>query len=162
MVFPVTDGAVLLKLALYAEFHLQYFLKLKKIQQYYDVRFSKFDFSEINAQNIETVNHLIEIMDGKEIRSDIGNGAVQLTYDDINLYKKENMRMYLKRKNLIESTNFPVKEILHGTEINIGFAKLRAEGIEFLNTKQLLNGNKIPVQFKCRELWISYHRKKSN
>ena len=80
----------------YAKFHLNYFEKLKAIERYFEVRFTKFDFAEINNGNIWKVNTLFDITQGREFQK-LPDPKYQVLLEPGNeeIYKIENLRKYL-------------------------------------------------------------------
>jgi hypothetical protein len=141
-----------------ADFFLDYFTKIKSIEQHYKIRFSNISIHSVTDSVIEQVELLVAVINGEKLEYEWYN---ELTMDLID-GSDENIEQ-LKKANEVNSSVIAHHKVeekidLHGHEINVGF-----KTVEFLesyvsNLQQIIDKEEEIVRMKsrCNKILVSY------
>lgn len=104
------------------EFFLQYFKKLKRIENYYDFQFGNFDLNSIDNVSNTYVNNLITLIDNKSIEY-VFDVEIAFNYEDLNIDFANRMLNGEKGDELSIVKQYLKEEkiILHNKTIVLGF-----------------------------------------
>src|SRR5690606_23133419 len=108
-----------------ASFLLEYFRKLKKIENFYHLRFSEVEINSITQNTINSVNRIVDVVEGNVIIEDC-NEEFEIEFDSFH----ESVLEILKKNSVLKEPIEAVYSneeiiILHGRKINLGYRKVR-------------------------------------
>lgn len=143
----------------HADYFLKYFIKLKTIEQYFNIRFKNFSYNEINDTTVEDAEILISVIENKTIEYD---------WDDtLNMTLEENFTDDAIAQFIeAETKNSPLASFhqeaevikIHGHEINIGYKKAEFQDIYVTNLESLIKrqDNIVRIKSRTKKINISY------
>lgn len=137
----------------YARNFLEYFLKLKKIENHYNVKFGKFKFDSISENNEQILNKIISVINNECIELDWnGYYKVELNESDRKIFISENFG------DPIFPYQNPEIIKLHNIDINIGYKIVQLPNSVIINKKEILSKVTKIAKFKSsvNKLLIRY------
>ncbi len=139
-------------------FFLNYFNNLKKIEQYYKLRFSNISIHSVTDSVIKKVELLITVINGEKVEYDWNDELTLNLFDGYD----ENIEQ-LRQVNEINApvvAHHKVEEIidLHGHEINIGYKKVEFLESYVSNLQEIIDMKEdvVKMKSKCDKILISY------
>ncbi len=142
-----------------AVFFLKYFENLKKIENFYKVRFANIHIDEINDSAVKTVEFIVSVLENEYLTLDWDD---ELTFTLIEGYSDE----HTHQLENMDKLNTPVvaqyeaeeKIELHGREINLGYKKMAFQDIFIINLVDILNkkDNIARVKSRSKKVYVSY------
>lgn len=138
-------------------FYLNYFEKLKEIEEHFHVRFSNFASNTINTESIRLVTSIIANIKKEDYAGD-ANAIITVTFEDA---IPETTLALLKKLNNnpapISLCGTRITE-LHKQKINIGAIKIDVLNACIINLKPVLKGKtkEIKVRSRSGDVFISF------
>lgn len=146
-----------------ANFLLDYFNKLKTIEQYFNVHFSDVEFDSIDDSTVDKIELMMSVIKGEKIKY-IWNDELLMTL--IENYPDEIVKQFeqVDEINTPVVTNYNVEEIieLHGQDINVGFKKIEFPNPFIVNLQSIIDRkeNVVRIKSKSKEMIVSYSKTK--
>lgn len=128
-----------------AQNNLKYFDKLYAIEQYYNVRFRNFNYSDIKNE-FQKVNKAYKISKGEMIINSAGEGSLSINNDF-----KERLPLFINFKPSFTVTYSPENIEVHGQILNLGYKTVVIEGVEIiddLNSIILREETELKIKFE--------------
>lgn len=163
-VYPITGQAfnkaipIMEPLQNEANFFLDYFTKLKSIEQHYKVRFSEISLHSVTDSVIEQVNLITSVINGEKIESE--------WHDELTMDLIDNSDVSIEQLKKVNQVNSPIianhkveeKIVLHGHEINIGYKRVEFLESYVSNLQKIIDKEEEIVRMKsrCNKILISY------
>lgn len=139
------------------KFYLEYFRKMKIVEQYYRVMFNSVRYADVNASTFKTLELIISHINNQWLGNVRGfTISVSGKSDDRN----ENVLEFAGRKPALIGINDQISVKLHGMEFAVGQALFRIQDPLVTNKKSYINGldSKITLKSKTNKVQIRYVR----
>ena len=146
-----------------AEYFLNYFINLKRIEKHFGIRFSNININTISKSTYNAVTEIISAIDGQTVEY---NWNEELTMDLIENYPEE----AIEQLKAVNETKSPVgafqqhEEIieLHGHEINLGYKKVEFPDSFVTNLQAIIDRkeNIVRIRSHTKKMLVSYSKKK--
>lgn len=144
-----------------AQYFLEYFENLKRIEQHYNIRFSEISITSINNETDNLVLKVINIIEGNTMTFD-WNDELQMELLDFKNSTIEQLEMVNKIHAPVEANNTQEEIVeLHGQTINLGFKKVLFLESYVSNLPAIIEKKEKLVRIKSKnnKIEVSYSKK---
>ena len=144
-----------------SELYIDYFQKLKEIENYFNVRFSNIDIHSITESTYNEVMFLTSIIKGESLIYDCDGDAQFEIHENTEEILNELIKINKNETPVVLYQQFEEEFELHGQKMNLGYKNIEiieplVYNIELFKSKV---DNVIKVKSNCKKIKISYSEK---
>jgi hypothetical protein len=128
-------------------FYLEYFKKMKIVEQYYKIMFCSVKYSDVNSKTLRTLDLILSFINNEWLGY---VNKISISVPGKSNDRNESLREFTNAEPALIGLNDPITVMLHDIKFAVGQGLFRIYDPVVINRKAYLNGSESKIRLKSR------------